>query len=127
MGQKHLTHSESLSFNTEATCLLLSSPGNFLKEIQTDKYRPCPSTIAMFTSDSQHPPRSRHAVYLGEKVIVITPGDRYGSNQESMDYRLSLMPYRREQFNACIHPSVRPSIRPSVFSFIHSFIHSVTS
>ena len=31
-----------------------------------DKYRPCPSIIAMFTSDSQHPPRSRHAVYLGE-------------------------------------------------------------
>ena len=32
-----------------------------------DKYRPCPSIIAMFTSDSQHPPRSRHAVYLGVK------------------------------------------------------------
>ena len=31
-----------------------------------DKYRPCPSIIAMFTSDSQHPPRSRHAVYLGD-------------------------------------------------------------
>ena len=30
-----------------------------------DKYRPCPSIIAMFTSDSQHPPRSKHAVYLG--------------------------------------------------------------
>ena len=30
-----------------------------------DKYRPCPSMNAMFTSDSQHPPRSRHAVYLG--------------------------------------------------------------
>ena len=30
-----------------------------------DKYRPCPSIIAMFTSDSQHPPKSRHAVYLG--------------------------------------------------------------
>ena len=30
-----------------------------------DKYRPCPSIIAMFTSDSQHPPRSIHAVYLG--------------------------------------------------------------
>ena len=29
------------------------------------KYRPCPSIIAMFTSDSQHPPRSKHAVYLG--------------------------------------------------------------
>ena len=35
-----------------------------------DKYRPCPSTIAMFTSDSQHPPRSKHAVYLGEQVIL---------------------------------------------------------
>ena len=35
-----------------------------------DKYRPCPSVIAMFTSDSQHPPRSRHAVYLGEHIIV---------------------------------------------------------
>ena len=31
-----------------------------------DKYRPYPSIIAMFTSDSQHPPRSRHAVYLGD-------------------------------------------------------------
>ena len=31
-----------------------------------DKYRACPSIIAMFTSDSQHPPRSRHAVYLGD-------------------------------------------------------------
>ena len=30
-----------------------------------DKYRPCPSIIAMFTSDSQHPPKSKHAVYLG--------------------------------------------------------------
>ena len=33
-----------------------------------DKYRPCPSIIAMFTSDSQHPPRSKHAVYLGDVV-----------------------------------------------------------
>ena len=33
-----------------------------------DKYRPCPSIIAMFTSDSQHPPRSKHAVYLGDDV-----------------------------------------------------------
>ena len=32
-----------------------------------DKYRPCPSIIALFTSDSQHPPRSRHAVYLGDE------------------------------------------------------------
>ena len=30
MDQKHLTHSESLSFNIEATRLLLSSPRNFL-------------------------------------------------------------------------------------------------
>ena len=30
MDQKHLTHSESLSFIIEATCLLLSSPRNFL-------------------------------------------------------------------------------------------------
>ena len=36
-----------------------------------DKYRPCPSIIAMFTSDSQHPPRSTHAVYLG-----VFSGDR---------------------------------------------------
>ena len=35
-----------------------------------DKYRPCPSIIAMFTSDSQHPPRSRYAVYLGGPVII---------------------------------------------------------
>ena len=30
MGQKHLTHSESLSFTIEATCFLFSSPRNFL-------------------------------------------------------------------------------------------------
>ena len=36
-----------------------------------DKYRPCPSIIAMFTSDSQHPPRSRHAVYLGEDTFGV--------------------------------------------------------
>ena len=35
-----------------------------------DKYRPCPSIIAMFTSDSQHPPRSIHAVYLGEDSLL---------------------------------------------------------
>ena len=29
MGQKHLTHSKSLSFNIEAICSLLSSPRNF--------------------------------------------------------------------------------------------------
>ena len=47
-----------------------------------DKYRPYPSIIAMFTSDSQHPPRSRHAVYLGvslneeiehDKKVTLTP------------------------------------------------------
>ena len=37
-----------------------------------DKYRPCPSIFAMFTSDSQHPPRSRHAVYLGDYMSLIT-------------------------------------------------------
>ena len=36
-----------------------------------DKYRPCPSIIAMFTSGSQHPLRSRHAVYLGDYVTVL--------------------------------------------------------
>ena len=36
-----------------------------------DKYRPCPSIIAMVTSDSQHPPRSRHAVYLGDSKAVV--------------------------------------------------------
>ena len=35
-----------------------------------DKYRPCPSIFAMFTSDSQHPPRSRHAVYLGDVAVL---------------------------------------------------------
>ena len=39
-----------------------------------DKYRPCPSQIAMFTSDSQHPPRSRHAVYLGGLAAVNQDG-----------------------------------------------------
>ena len=66
MDQKYLTDSESLSLNIEATCLLLSSPRNFPYEIKMDKYRPYPSMISMFTSNSQHPPRSRHAVHLGE-------------------------------------------------------------
>ena len=65
MDQKYLTDSESLSLNIDATCLLLSSPRNFPYEIKMDKYRPYPSMISMFTSDSQHPPRSRHAVHLG--------------------------------------------------------------
>ena len=30
------------------------------------KYRHCPSIFAMLIFDSQHPPRSGHAVYLGE-------------------------------------------------------------
>ena len=38
-----------------------------------DKYRPCPSIIAMFTSDSQHPPRSKHAVYLGDNANQSAP------------------------------------------------------
>ena len=67
MDQKYLTDSESLSLNIEATCLLLSSPRNFQYEIKTDKYNPYPSMISMFTSDSQHPPKSRHAVHLGEE------------------------------------------------------------
>ena len=65
MDQKYLTDSESLSLNIEATCLLHSSPRNFPYEIKMDKYRPYPSMISMFTSDSQHPPRSRHAVHPG--------------------------------------------------------------
>ena len=64
------TDSESLSLNREATCLLLSSPRNFQYEIKTDKYRPYPSMISLFTSDSQHPPKSRHAVHLGVYDIV---------------------------------------------------------
>ena len=67
MDQKYLTDSESLSLNIEATCLLLSSPRNFQYEIKTDKYNPYQSMISMFTSDSQHPPKSRHAVHLGEE------------------------------------------------------------
>ena len=70
MDQKYLTDSESLSLNIEATCLLLSSPRNFKYEIKTDKYRPYPSIISMFTSDSQHPPKSRHAVHLGVHYSV---------------------------------------------------------
>ena len=69
MDQKYLTDSESLSLNIEATCLLHLSPRNFPYEIKMDKYRPYPSMISMFTSDSQHPPRSRHAVHLGENVV----------------------------------------------------------
>ena len=70
MDQKYLTDSESLSLNIEATCLLLSSPRNFQYEIKTDKYNPYPSMISMFTSDSQHPPKSRHAVHLGDFCML---------------------------------------------------------
>ena len=72
MDQKYLTDSESLSLNIEAICLLLSSPRNFPYEIKMDKYRPYPSMISMFTSDSQHPPRSRHAVHLGVVSHILT-------------------------------------------------------
>ena len=65
MDKKYLTDSESLSLNIEANCLLPSSPRNFQYEIKMDKYNPYPSMISMFTSDSQHPPKSRHAVHLG--------------------------------------------------------------
>ena len=68
MDQKYFTDSESLSLNIKATCLLLSSPRNFPYEIKMDKYRPCPSMISMFTSGSQYPPRSRHAVHMGATV-----------------------------------------------------------
>ena len=64
-GSKVFNRFRVLSLNIEATCLLLSSPRNFQYEIKTDKYNPYPSMISMFTSDSQHPPNSRHAVHLG--------------------------------------------------------------
>ena len=70
MDQKYLTDSESLSLNIEAAWSLLSSPRNFPYEIKMDKYRPYPSMISMFTSDSQHPLRSRHAVHLGVTVLL---------------------------------------------------------
>ena len=35
-----------------------------------DKYRPCPSIFCLFTSGSQHPPRSTHAVYLGANGMM---------------------------------------------------------
>ena len=72
MDQKYLKDSESLSLNIEATCLLLSSPRNCQYEIKTDKYNPYPSMISMFTSDSQHPPKSRHAVHLGDLSSIWT-------------------------------------------------------
>ena len=77
MDQKYLTDSESLSLNIEATCLLLSSPRNFQYEIKTDKYNPYPSMISMFTSDSQHPPKTRHAVHLGVETrsFALSSGD----------------------------------------------------
>ena len=71
MDQKYLTDSESLSLNINATCLLLSSPRNFPYEIKMDKYRPYPSMISMFTSDSQHPPRSSYAVHLGDVADLL--------------------------------------------------------
>ena len=68
-----------------------------------DKYRPCPSIIAMFTSDSQHPPRSKHAVYLGGKSssICMTARDDNGegafvklrSTLDKVSKRMSLYEY----------------------------------
>ena len=40
--------------------------GNSTDRIKTDKYNPYPSMILMFTSDSLHPPKSRHAVHLDQ-------------------------------------------------------------
>ena len=66
-------------------------------------------------------------------VVIILP------NQGSINYRLSLMPYRREQFNASVRPSVLPSIHPSIHPSIrpparppvrpsfHLFIHSFSN
>ena len=87
MDQKYLTDSESLSLNVEATCLLLSSPRNFPYEIKIDKYRPYPSMISMFTSDSQHPPRSRHAVLLGVPIEIRNANtiDDFGKQFFNMD------------------------------------------
>ena len=80
MDQKYLTDSESLSLNIEATCLLLLSPRNFQYEIKMNKYNPYPSMISMFTTDSQHPPKSRHAVHLGAKAHISL------HNQTESDY-----------------------------------------
>ena len=60
-----LTGGLDVSFSIEATCLLHTSPRNFPYEIKMYKYIPYPSMISMFTSESQHPPRSRPAVHLG--------------------------------------------------------------
>ena len=94
MDQKYLTDSESLSLNIEATCLLHSSPRNFPYEIKMDKYRPYPSMISMFTSNSQHPPRSRHAVHLGGVglcffVVLFCPGTPEGSTGSGSGFKAS--------------------------------------
>ena len=64
-------------------CLLLLPPRYFPYEIKMDKYRPCPSMISMFTSDSQHPPRSRHAVHLG----VNDPSFIFSETRLSPDFK----------------------------------------
>ena len=51
-----------------------------------DKYRPCPSIIAMFTSDSQHPPRSKHAVYLGAAVMGGIKQTRKGEKHDPVTF-----------------------------------------
>ena len=67
-----------------------------------DKYRPCPYIIAMLTSDSQHPPRSKHAVYLGVDEMVGAwcfgclsgpPGFTYGFICSGIQFYLLLSPY----------------------------------
>ena len=111
MDQKYLTDSESLSLNIEATCMLLSSPINFPYEIKMDKYRPYPFMISMFTSDSQHPPRSRHAVHLGDTSIAIFLSAAI-TTQEEND--------RRNYFMIYLHESMGPGSDLTCYPWICS-------
>ena len=65
--------SELSSFCILSTYMMFLSIKANLNEIKSSQYRPCPAPKSLFTFDSQHPPRSRHAVYLGVHVNMKPP------------------------------------------------------
>ena len=59
--------SELSSFCILSTYMLFLSLKTNLNEIKSSQYRPCPTQNPLFTSGSQYPPRSTHAVHLGDQ------------------------------------------------------------
>ena len=66
--QKYVLFTELSSFCILSTYMLFLSLKANLNEIKSSQYRPCPTQNPLFTSGSQHPPRSRHTVHLGDVV-----------------------------------------------------------